>query len=437
MAQHAIRSEQFLDDPREDLLEFSSEGKALLSHWLSDDERNGTGHGAINKIFPEETDIWKKVLERREVNGSIEFPEQESIRRVDECYKKAPQRPSRDGRGRFRFADLFAGIGAFRMALESLGGDCVFSSEIDSYARDTYFHNFGEYPFGDITKFTDFKKISTDGAPGKPADERSELLQQAMFPGDTPVVLCGGFPCQSFSVIGRKHGLRDKGRGDMYKQVAKLLEHTRPAGFILENVATLLTHDGGKSFKTIKRKFKGLGYSFDYFKFSATDFGLPQNRNRVVLVGVDLEKYGEPEFDFKDMLDRHKNSSHYKEKQIWEILDVSQKIYEDAKYKNYDEIVRGNPAIAFALRCGGSLSPLGSPHNWDGYLIEGELRRLKPKECLKLMGFPDKFEFPQKCTDGSNLSRTRKKMQAGNSAPYPAIKTIARELIKKLGIKTG
>jgi DNA (cytosine-5)-methyltransferase 1 len=437
MPQQVIRAEEFLDKPREDLLKFSSEGKALLSHWISDDERNGTGHGEINKIFPRETSEWKKVLERADVNGSIISSDIEFIRRVEKFYKDAPQRPSRSGRSRFRFTDLFAGIGAFRMALDSLGGDCVFSSEIDSYARDTYCHNFGDYPFGDITKFTDFKKASAVGAPGKPANVRSKLLKKVMRPGKTPVILCGGFPCQSFSCIGRGHGLRDSGRGDMYKQVTKILEHTRPAGFILENVATLLTHDGGKSFETIKDALETLDYSFDYFKFSATDFGLPQNRKRVVLLGVDLKKHDRPEFDFKAMLDRYKNSPDYKEKKIWEVLGVSQKIYKESKYKNHRGVVRENPAIAFTLRCGGALSPLKSRHNWDGYKIGEKTHRLQPKECLELMGFPGRFDFPAKCGDGMTpLSHTRKKLQAGNSAPYPAIKTLARELIGKLGVKT-
>ena len=429
MYKPSIRPERYPDDPEGDLLSDASEGLAMKSHWISDLNRNGSALGTVSKYFPEHTNIWGRVLQGEEVNGNLSLPEKHNLKDLAKRRKQADKRRFRKGKTRFSFIDLIAGIGGFRMALESVGGECVFSSEIDSLARETYAYNFGEYPFGDITKFTSFyRRGNREGAdPGDPKDARSAMIPK------NPGILCGGFPCQSFSVIGRRQGFDDKGRGDMFKQLCKLLGNVRPRAFILENVSALVSHDGGRSLQRIRSSVKRMNYSFDCFRFHATDFGLPQNRKRVVLVGVDLEEMDRPEFDFQDMMFRYRRSSEYRKyssKKIWNILGVSKKVYFRDKWKTYSGRMRTNPGIGYALRCGGALSPIEGKHNWDGYSLNGKIHRITPRQCADLMGFPPAFKFPP----DNIMSYTRKKIQAGNSVPYPVIRTVAKELINKSDI---
>jgi DNA (cytosine-5)-methyltransferase 1 len=161
--------------------------------------------------------------------------------------------------GNFKFIDLFSGIGGFRLAFESVGGDCVFSSDIDKWANQTYFENFEEYPCGDITK------IPTSDIPSHD-------------------ILCGGFPCQPFSIAGRRLGFGDT-RGTLFFEIERILKEKRPRAFLLENVKGLVNHDKGNTLKIILTKLKELGYNVFYEVLNSADYGVPQNRERIYLVG--------------------------------------------------------------------------------------------------------------------------------------------------------
>lgn len=177
---------------------------------------------------------------------------------------------SRDGT---RFIDLFAGIGGIRIPFEELGYECVFSSEWDRYAQDTYEANFGERPHGDITQIAE---------------------------GDIPPheVLLAGFPCQPFSIIGKMHGFDDT-RGTLLFDIARILAYHNPSVVLLENVQQLVSHDKGKTFRVIRETLEQLGYHLHYRVLNALDFGLPQKRERIIIVGFrDAEWHARFSLDF-------------------------------------------------------------------------------------------------------------------------------------------
>lgn len=220
---------------------------------------------------------------------------------------------------RFTFIDLFAGIGGFRIAMQAHRGECVFSSEWDKYAQRTYYANFGEIPFGDITK-----------------DETKRWIP------DRFDVLCGGFPCQPFSIagvskknsLGRKHGFEDEKQGNLFFHIAEIIEKHRPKAFFLENVKNLVSHDKGKTFKIIQETLLGLGYSFHYKVLNGKHF-VPQNRERTFMVGFDSKIYkNEENFEFpelpkpskkiKDILERKVDSKYTLTDHLWGICRSTQ-----------------------------------------------------------------------------------------------------------------
>src|SRR5688572_17199562 len=198
---------------------------------------------------------------------------------------------------KFTFIDLFAGIGGFRIAMQKQHGECVFSSEWDAMAQRTYYANFGEIPFGDITK-----------------EETKKWIPNKFD------VLCGGFPCQPFSLagvtkknaLGRKHGFEDEKQGNLFFHIAEIIEKHRPRAFFLENVKNLVSHDKGKTFKVIKETLLDLGYSFHSKVLDGQNF-VPQHRQRTFMVGFDKKIYkGKEKFEFPQMPD----------KRIYELKDV-------------------------------------------------------------------------------------------------------------------
>ena len=167
----------------------------------------------------------------------------------------------------FKFIDLFAGIGGMRLAFESVGAKCVFSSEWDKYAQLTYQANFGEVPNGDITKIraTDIPKFD---------------------------ILLAGFPCQPFSSIGKREGFKHKTQGTLFYDVARIIDQHKPSAFLLENVSGLITHDDGRTFSTIISTLVELGYEVEYKILDASDYGVPQKRERIYIVGFDKKIFG-------------------------------------------------------------------------------------------------------------------------------------------------
>lgn len=283
------------------------------------------------------------------------------------------------------FIDLFAGIGGFHLAFHNLGAECVFASEWDNAARLTYEAN--------------FKKISPN------------IFDKGHFVGDITKInkksipdfdiLCAGFPCQPFSQAGYRKGFADI-RGTLFFEIAEIIKIKKPKAFFLENVRGLYSHDGGRTFETIKRALMDeLGYSFHHSIVKASDHGLPQHRPRLFMVGFQDPSV---EFEFPK-----------KRKLKFTMSDVM-KGHVDRE-------------IGFTLRVGGKKSPIFDRRNWDGYIVDGEVRRLSPNEGKKMQGFPSNFKFP--------VSDSEALKQLGNSVAVTAVQDYANAIIQNLEIAYG
>jgi len=283
------------------------------------------------------------------------------------------------------FIDLFAGIGGFHLALHNVGAECVFASEWDEAARLTY--------------ETNFAKISP------------KLFKNGNFAGDITSVdkksipdfdiLCAGFPCQPFSQAGFKKGFADI-RGTLFFDIAEIIRIKQPKAFFLENVRGLYGHDKGRTFETIKKTLtQKLGYSFHHAIVKASDHGLPQHRPRLFMVGF---KNLDTEFEFPKT-----------RKLKFTMSDVMK-----------GEVDR---EIGYTLRVGGKRSPIDDRRNWDGYIVDGEVRRLTPSEGKKMQGFPASFKFP--------VSDSEALKQLGNSVAITAIQDYASVIVEVLGRRNG
>ena len=280
------------------------------------------------------------------------------------------------------FIDLFAGIGGFHMAFHNLGAKCVFVSEWDDSARKTYKVNYEKIA---PNIFKDEKNLFVGDITKIPADKIPDFD-----------ILTGGFPCQPFSQAGLKKGFNEA-RGTMFFEVARIIKEKQPKAFFIENVRGLLSHDGGKTFKVMEKIItEDLGYSFFYKVVKASDFGVPQHRPRLYMVG------------FKD-----KTIKFEFPKPTGLKITMS-----DVWGGNVDR------KIGYTLRVGGRHSGLNERRNWDCYLVDGVERYLTPQEGLKMQGFPDDFVFP--------VSETQAMKQLGNSVAVPAIQAVANEILKNI-----
>lgn len=362
----------------------------------------------------------KEVLAKRYSDENITTKVAESA--LDQYLLKFNDIPfaGPNGSATFTFIDLFAGIGGFRMALQDLGGKCLFSSEWDKYAQETYKANFGERPFGDITK--------------------KETKQHIPKNFD---ILCGGFPCQPFSIagvskknaLGRKHGFEDEKQGNLFFHVAEIIETHRPKAFFLENVKNLVSHDKGNTFKVIKNTLEDLDYSFDYKVLDGKHF-VPQHRERTIMVGFDKRIYGDNiRFDFtkvelpeatykiKTILEKKVDPKYTLSDKLWNYLQEYAK-----KHK-----AKGN-GFGFGLAdLNGISRTISARYYKDGAEIlipqEGKNpRRLTPKECSLLQGYPTNFIIP--------VSDNQAYRQFGNSVVMPLIKAVGKEVISALQCKS-
>ena len=299
------------------------------------------------------------------------------------------------------FIDLFAGIGGIRLPFEELGYKCVFSSEWDKAACDTYEANFGERPSGDITKI-DEKDIP-----------RHDLL-------------LAGFPCQAFSIMGKMKGFDDI-RGTMFFEVARILRHHRPEAILLENVKQLTTHDKGRTFAVILKTLTEMGYQLKWQVLNAIDFGLPQKRERVIIVGF-LDKAKAEKFNFSFSKKKYSLKDIIEpDEQVDKSLFASERILEKRKERTvgkeifypsiWHENKSGNISVldhACALRTGASYN----------YLLINGKRRPSSRELLRLQGFPDTYKI---VVPHSEIRR-----QTGNSVAVPMIRVIAQKMDKIL-----
>lgn len=298
---------------------------------------------------------------------------------------------------RFRYIDLFAGIGGIRLPFDELGYQNVFASEIDPAACKTYEANFGNSPYGDITKISEIDIPPHD-------------------------LLLAGFPCQAFSIMGKKLGFADT-RGTMFFEILRILKHHKPQAVLLENVKQLITHDKGQTLNVILDSLKQIGYFVKWKVLNALDFGLPQKRERVVIVGflneafaklfsLDFERIS---YNLSDVLEP--------DNKVDKKLFASQKIYKKRKEQTLNKKVffpsiwhenkSGNISIlnySCALRTGASYN----------YLLVNGYRRLSSRELLRLQGFPDSYKIV--------VSHAEIRKQTGNSVPISMIRAIAKRM---------
>ena len=283
--------------------------------------------------------------------------------------------------------------------MQAVGGKCIFSSEFNEPAQKTYFANYGDMPFGDIT-----------------LEETKRYIPQGFD------ILCAGFPCQAFSIIGKQKGFADT-RGTMFFEIQKILQRHRPKAIFMENVKQLVTHDKGKTFKVILGILADLGYYVKWKVLNALDFGVPQKRERVIIVGfLDKKKTDLFSFDFEkkpyslsDILQR--------DDEVDESLFVSDRILQKRKDSTKDKNVfypsiwhenkAGNISVldyACALRTGASYN----------YLLVNGYRRPSSRELLRLQGFPEDFKIV--------VSHQEIRRQTGNSVAVPMMTEVAKRI---------
>ncbi len=313
---------------------------------------------------------------------------------------------------KFKFIDLFAGIGGIRLAFQNLGGKCVFTSEWNGFASKTYNANFGEVPFGDITK-----------------------IPVGLIPDHD--VLAGGFPCQPFSIagvskknsLGKAHGFKDETQGTLFFDIVRIIEAKRPKAFLLENVKNLTTHDKKKTFEVIYNTLTELKYSV-HFKVLDGKYFVPQHRERIIIVGFDKRVYhGKEKFDFPKMPDATHSFEEILEHQPDGRFTLTDKLWNYLQEYAKKHKEKGN-GFGFGLTdLKGISRTLSARYYKDGSEIlipqEGKNpRRLTPRECARLQGFPDKFVIP--------VSDTQAYKQFGNSVVVPLIQSVGKSLIKSM-----
>lgn len=311
---------------------------------------------------------------------------------------------------KFTFIDLFAGIGGFRIALQSLGGKCVFSSEWDANAQKTYFYNFGEIPYGDITKES-IKNCIPDGFD----------------------VLCAGFPCQAFSIAGYRKGFEDT-RGTLFFDVAEIIKRKRPKAVFLENVKNLYTHDNGKTFAVIKTTLEELGYVVYHKVMNSMEYAnVPQNRERIFIVC----------FDPKQVKNHHQFSFPERTELTHTIHDCidpeinDKALFYGAKFIHYEELKRDMVSMDTIYQwrrqyvrenksnvCPTLTANMGTGgHNVPLILTKYGIRKLSPKECINFQGYPKEYQFP------TSIANSAKYKQAGNSVVVPLITKVCQNII--------
>lgn len=397
------------------VVEASDYGKAAFTHYLHNSQKETSDYfkkeaiqhvkRALEYKFPSE-DINTKVAETALQNILFDFQ--------SEVPFPEPDVPT------FKFIDLFAGIGGFRISMQRLGGKCIFTSEWDEQAKKTYEVNFGEVPFGDITK-EETKKFIPDGFD----------------------VLCAGFPCQAFSIAGKRGGFEDT-RGTLFFDVAEIIRRKQPKAFFLENVKGLRNHDKGKTFETILNVLRNdLGYFVPEPQvINAKDFGVPQNRERIYIVGF-RKDLNISEFKYPKPIDKTVQFADVKESKVPETkffisTQYLQTLYNhkarhESKGNGFGfEIIPDN-GIANAVVCGG----MGRERNLviddritdytpttkiKGTVNREGIRKMTPREWARLQGFPDNFIIP--VADASAYK------QFGNSVAVPAIQATAEKIIE-------
>lgn len=365
-------------------------------------------------------------------------PSKSKLAKILELHEEAPFR-NENKNPKFRFIDLFAGIGGIRLPFQQLGGECVFSSEWDKFAQRTYAANYGEVPSGDITQI-----VASD------------------IPDHD--ILMGGFPCQSFSQAGLKKGFEDT-RGTMFFEIQRILGEKRPKVFLLENVKQLKGHDKGRTLQTILNILTGesdlplddvpmsddarealgkkLNYWVDYKVLRAADFGIPQNRERIFIVGFDRDYFGE-NIDFNKIFKWPEPTNQptkvgdiLESQEILDALDdkytISDKLWAGHLRRKAEHGIKGN-GFGYSLfnRESSYTNTISARYYKDGSEVlidQSHLgknpRKLTPRECARLQGFPDDF-----IVDAVSQGQIYK--QFGNSVCVKVIQAVAKQIVTVL-----
>ncbi|MHA7111638.1 DNA (cytosine-5-)-methyltransferase [Sunxiuqinia elliptica] len=318
-----------------------------------------------------------------------------------------PQKP------KFTFIDLFAGIGGIRLAYQKEGGKCVFSSEYNKFAKVTYEANFGEIPFGDITK-----------------------IDEKIIPNHD--ILLGGFPCQPFSIagvskknsLGRNHGFLDETQGTLFFDIARILQEKRPKAFMLENVKNLVSHDKGKTFKVIKKTLEQLNYTVYAQVLDGKHF-VPQHRERIIIVGFDKERFnGEESFSFPKLPEPKRTIAEILDPETDPKYTLSDKLWSYLKEYAAKHKAKGNGFGYGLTDLNGISRTMSARYYKDGAEIlipqpmKANPRRLTPRECARLQGFPNDFIIP--------VSDNQAYRQFGNSVVMPLMNAVAKEIVKTI-----
>lgn len=375
------------------------DGLACLTHFL---QNHGNGHA---KVF--EKTATKYLNEINERLNLFEEPLFQELLPIKwDIPFPAPKNHA------FTFIDLFAGIGGIRLAYQKAGGKCVFTSEWDKFAKKTYEMNFGEVPFGDITKIDENDIPDHD-------------------------ILLGGFPCQPFSIagvskknsLGKKHGFLDETQGTLFFDIARIIKAKKPKAFMLENVKNLKSHDKGRTFIVIEHTLRELGYTI-YSQIIDGKHFVPQHRERIIIVGFDTAVYKEKEkFSYPTL----PNPSHSVDEILIDSPDpkytLSDKLWRYLQDYSDKHKAKGN-GFGFGITLPGKITrTLSARYYKDGSEIlipqNGcNPRRLTPRECARLMGFPDQFIIP--------VSDNQAYRQFGNSVIVPLMEAVSKQVVKAM-----
>lgn len=399
----------------DDVVSERSYKKAIVTHFLQNKELESA------VVYKQRAnDLIKELVQYKNEEEGFDALNEEALQMLLFEAQNVPFPPPQQHK--FKFIDLFAGIGGFRLAMQELGGKCVFTSEWDEQAKKTYQANFGEVPFGDITK-----------------EETKSFI-----PDDFDV-LCAGFPCQAFSIAGKRVGFEDT-RGTLFFDVAEIIKRKQPKAIFLENVKGLRNHDKGRTLRTI---LKVLREDLNYYVpepeiLNAKNFGVPQNRERIFIVGfrkdlgIESFKYPEPteeKVSFKKVKEKKPVSVKYYLSDTYLNTLIRHRERHESKGNGFGYAIIEDNEIANSVVCGGMGRErnLVLDHRLKDFTpvthIKGEvnrkgIRKMTPREWARLQGFPDEYLIP--VADASAYK------QFGNSVAVPAIKATAEKLINKI-----
>ncbi|MDZ4758967.1 MAG: DNA cytosine methyltransferase [Bacteroidota bacterium] len=400
------------------LVEPVTNKKAVLTHFLHNLQNGASKHYKKDAMKAlKEYILYKK--EEENLSLLAEEALQQLLFEVENVPFPTPENYT------FKFIDLFAGIGGFRIAMQNLGGKCVFTSEWDKEAQRTYKANFGEVPFGDITN----EKIKN-------------------YIPDNFDLLCAGFPCQAFSIAGKRGGFEDT-RGTLFFDVAEIIKRKRPKAIFLENVKGLRNHNGGRTLETILNVLRNdLGYFVPEPQIiNAKEFGVPQNRERIYIVGfrkdLNIDKFEYPKAQQKQIKfasvkeKKVVPTKYYLSTQYVQTL-INHKERHESKGNGFGYAIIPDDGIANSIVVGGMgrernlvidnrITDYTPTTHIKGVVNREGIRKMTPREWARLQGFPDKYIIP--VADASAYK------QFGNSVAIPAIQATAKNIIQVIGVK--